>query len=42
MSFTQWISDPSIELQDLTLVMKSRSYASGRRIYTFRIEQQKF
>ncbi|WP_332606059.1 protein kinase domain-containing protein [Acinetobacter sp. ESBL14] len=40
MSFTTWISDPEIQLEDLRLRTKAQSYAFGRRVYTFQVEQQ--
>lgn len=40
MSFTTWICDPKIQLENLTLITKAQSYAFGRRLYTFEIHQQ--
>ncbi|EPG38441.1 protein kinase domain-containing protein [Acinetobacter colistiniresistens] len=42
MSFTTWISNPNIQLEDLNLTTKAQSYAFGRRVYTFQVEQQAY
>lgn len=42
MSFTTWIYDPKSQLENLTLVTKAQSYAFGRRLYTFEINQQQY
>ncbi|MCH7295557.1 protein kinase domain-containing protein [Acinetobacter higginsii] len=42
MSFTTWISNPKIQLNDLNLVTKAQSYAFGRRVYTFQVDQQRY
>lgn len=40
MSFTTWISNPKIQLEDVKLKTKAQSYRFGRRVYTFQVEQQ--
>ena len=42
MSFTTWISNPKIQLEDLRLRTKAQSYAFGRRVYTFQVDQQRY
>ena len=42
MSFTTWICDPKIELKNLVLMTKAQSYAFGRRLYRFEIQQQPY
>lgn len=42
MSFTTWICDPKIQLENLTLATKAQSHAFGRRLYTFDIDQQHY
>lgn len=42
MSFITWTFDSQLPLDDLALKTKPKSYAFGRRLYTFQIEQQKY
>ena len=42
MSFITWTFDSQLPLDDLVLKTKPQSYAFGRRLYTFQIEQQKY
>ena len=42
MSFITWTFDSQLPLDDLALKTKPQSYAFGRRLYTFQIEQQKY